>query len=100
MYSTWLMGDGFACYLHIIKCIWHEQGSRISFRQVFFSYRFSLSFWTLQKCEKEGPSRPVDELLDRPVERVLEYRAYLWDLLDCGRKAGVDTNDLEVGHTI
>ena len=54
----------------------------------------------MQKCEAEGPSRPVDELLDRPVERVLEYRSYLGDLLDCGRKAGVDTDDLEVLHTI
>ena len=54
----------------------------------------------MQKCEAEGPSRPVNELLDRPVERVLEYRAYLGDLLDCGRKAGVDTNDLEVPYYI
>ena len=54
----------------------------------------------MQKCEAEGPSRPVNELLDRPVERVLEYRAYLGDLLDRGRKAGVDTNDVEVQHTI
>ena len=54
----------------------------------------------MQKCEAEGPSRPVDELLDRPVERILEYRSYLGELLDCGRKAGVDTDDLEVLYTI
>lgn len=54
----------------------------------------------MQKCEAEGPSRPVDELLDRPVERILEYRSYLGDLLDCGRKAGVDTDDLEVLYAI
>lgn len=47
-------------------------------------------------CEAESSCRPVEELLDRPVERILEYRAYLTDLLQCGRKAGVDTHDLEV----
>lgn len=55
---------------------------------------------TLQKCEEEGPCRPVDELLDRPVERVLEYRTYLGDLLESGRKAGVNTDDLEVLYTL
>lgn len=50
----------------------------------------------MQKCEAEGPCRPVDELLDRPVGRVLEYRTYLGDLLECARKAGADTNDIEV----
>ena len=54
----------------------------------------------MQKCEAEGPCRPVDELLDRPVERVLEYRAYLGDLLESGRKAGVNTDDLEVLYTL
>ena len=54
----------------------------------------------MQKCEAEGPSRPVDELLDRPIERVLEYRSYLGDLLECGRNAGVDTEDLEVLYAI
>ena len=47
-------------------------------------------------CEEDASCRPVEELLDRPVERVLEYRAYLTDLLQCGQKAGVDTHDLEV----
>jgi len=47
-------------------------------------------------CEEDASCRPVEELLDRPVERVLEYRAYLTDLLQCGRKAGVDTHELEV----
>ena len=47
-------------------------------------------------CEAQGSCRPIEELLDRPVERILEYRAYLSDLLQCGRKAGVDTHDLEV----
>lgn len=42
------------------------------------------------------PSRPIKELLDRPVERVLEYKAFLGDLLECGEKADVDTADIEV----
>ncbi|KAJ7353789.1 Rho guanyl-nucleotide exchange factor [Desmophyllum pertusum] len=53
-----------------------------------------------KKCEADGPCRPVDELLDRPVERVLEYKAYLGDMLECGQKAGIDTRDIEDGKEV
>ena len=63
---------------------------------IFVTYPKACCFFS-QKCKEKANALPVEELMDRPLHRIFEYRSYLSDLLRFAEIAGTDTSDLKVG---